>query len=51
MFNDEHDLLFLFPERLPSNMASHRPHRCSLVNCGKVRFSIRDFVIGIICPC
>ncbi|XP_021918346.1 metastasis-associated protein MTA3 isoform X1 [Zootermopsis nevadensis] len=22
-------------ERLPSNMASHRPHRCSLVNCGK----------------
>uniref|UniRef100_A0A347ZJC9 Putative MTA isoform A n=1 Tax=Reticulitermes speratus TaxID=60591 RepID=A0A347ZJC9_9NEOP len=22
-------------ERLPSSMASHRPHRCSLVNCGK----------------
>jgi hypothetical protein len=25
-----------FLERLPSSMASHRPHRCSLVNCGKV---------------
>lgn len=22
-------------ERLPSSMTSHRPHRCSLVNCGK----------------
>nr|CAD7198777.1 unnamed protein product [Timema douglasi] len=22
-------------ERVPSSMASHRPHRCSLVNCGK----------------
>jgi len=22
-------------ERLPSSVASHRPHRCSLVNCGK----------------
>ncbi|XP_069673255.1 metastasis-associated protein MTA3 isoform X2 [Periplaneta americana] len=27
-------------ERLPSSVASHRPHRCSLVNCGK-EFKLR----------